>query len=86
MGLPDLRRCTNRLFISRGNCVQGVNRKSGALLAEITDTPGVHGIALANQLDKGYTSNGRDDSVTVFAAGSLKTLTKIETTGRVGPG
>lgn len=76
---------SNRLFITRGTRVQVVNPDSGLVLAEIPDTPGVHGVALANNLGKGYTSNGRDNSVTVFDLKSLKTLAKIKTTGGENP-
>ena len=65
---------SDRLFITRGDRVQVVNPTSGNLLAEIMDTPGVHGVALANELGKGYTSNGRDNSITVFDLKTLKTL------------
>src|SRR5215468_1412513 len=55
-----------RLFISRGTHVQVVDPDKGSVLADIPDTPGVHGIALAHDLGKGFISNGRDNSVTVF--------------------
>lgn len=62
---------THRLFISRADRVLVVNTLDGSLIATIGDTQGVHGIALAPDLGKGFTSNGRADSVTVF---DLKTL------------
>ena len=66
-----------RLFISRSTRVQVVDPSNGSLIAEIPDTNGVHGIALAQDLDKGFTSNGRDPSVTVFDLKSLKQTAKI---------
>jgi len=66
-----------RLFISRGTHVMVVDPYKGKVLGDIPDTPGVHGIALAQELGKGFTSNGRDNTVTVF---SLKTLKE---TGRI---
>ena len=66
-----------RLFISRGTHVMVVNPYKGSVLGEIADTPGVHGIALEHDLGKGFTSNGRENSVTVF---DLKTLKE---TGRI---
>ena len=36
-------------------------------VGEIPDTPGVHGIALATNLGRGFTSNGKDNTVTSFA-------------------
>jgi DNA-binding beta-propeller fold protein YncE len=76
---------SNRLFVARATRVQVVDPDHGTLLAEIPDTPGVHGVALANDLGKGYTSNGRDNSVTVFDLNTLKTLAKIMTTGGENP-
>ena len=76
---------SKRLFISRGTRVQVVDPATGMLLAEIADTPGVHGIALAGDLGKGYTSNGRDNSLTVFDLKSLKTLATIKTPGGENP-
>ncbi len=49
-----------RLFISHGTVVNVVSEKTGALLGTIPDTKGVHGIALAFDLNKGFISNGRD--------------------------
>jgi DNA-binding beta-propeller fold protein YncE len=70
---------SNRLFISRGQHVQVLDPRTAAVVGDIGDTPGVHGIALAPDLDKGFTSNGKDNSVTVFTASSLKTVEKINT-------
>lgn len=75
----------NRLFISRGNRVQVVDAERGVVTGEINDTQGVHGVALAPDLGKGYSSNGRDNSVTVFDLTTLKTLRKISTTGGENP-
>jgi len=75
----------HRLFISRGDRVQVVDTSDGHLIAEIPDTPGVHGIALAPGLDKGYISNGRDNSLTVFALGTLKAIGKIPTPQGLNP-
>ncbi len=70
---------SHRLFIARGQHVQVVDPRSGKVVGDIADTPGVHGIALAPELDKGFTSNGRDNSVSVFTTSSLKTTGKIAT-------
>ncbi len=75
----------NRLFIARGNRVQVINPDTGALLGEIPDTPGVHGVALAPDVDKGFTSNGRDNSVTVFDLTTLRTLRTIKTPNGENP-
>jgi YVTN family beta-propeller protein len=68
-----------RLFISRGTRVDVIGTESGKILGTIPDTQGVHGIALAKELNRGYTSNGRANSVTVFELDTLKVIqeTKI---------
>jgi YVTN family beta-propeller protein len=66
-----------RLFIARADRVLVVDTRDGALLKTIPGTAGVHGVALVPDLAKGFTSNGRADTVTVF---DLKTL---ETTGTI---
>jgi YVTN family beta-propeller protein len=54
-----------------------VDTVTGKQIGEIPDTAGVHGIAIDRSLGRGYTSNGRDNSVTVFDLKTLKTLGKI---------
>jgi YVTN family beta-propeller protein len=66
-----------RLFVSRGTRVMVIDPAAGTVLAEIPDTPGVHGIALAPDLGKGFTSNGRDNSVSVFDLKTLKVTGKV---------
>jgi YVTN family beta-propeller protein len=60
-----------RLFIARSDRVLVVNPHDGSVIATIPDTPGVHGIALAPALGKGFTSNGHADTVVVFDLASL---------------
>jgi YVTN family beta-propeller protein len=67
----------NRLFISRGTHVMVVDADSGAVVGDIPDTQGVHGIALADEFGKGYTSNGRASNVTVFDLKTLKVLKQV---------
>ena len=60
-----------RLYISRATHVIVLDLDSGKTVGDIPDTPGVHGIALAPELGRGFTSNGREGTVTIF---DLKTL------------
>jgi YVTN family beta-propeller protein len=71
-----------RLFISRGAHVMVVDPMTGTVLGDIPNTPGVHGIVLAPELGKGFTSNGADGSVTVFDLHSLKPITTIATSAK----
>lgn len=76
---------SHRLFISRATHVQVVDPDSGTVLADIPDTPGVHGIALADDLGRGFISNGGDNSITVFDLKTLGSVTKIRTEGGEAP-
>ncbi len=71
-----------RLFISHSTVTQVMDIKSGKLIHTIEDTKGVHGIALAYDLNKGFISNGKDSSVTVFDLKTFEVLTKIPVTGK----
>jgi YVTN family beta-propeller protein len=73
---------SRRLFVSRSTHVMVFDTKKDVLIGDIPNTSGVHGIALAQDLGKGFTSNGRDSSVTVFDYKSLATLGVIKVTGR----
>jgi YVTN family beta-propeller protein len=73
---------TKRLFISRATHVMVIDPSNGAIVGDIPGTGGVHGIAIAGDLGKGYTSNGRDNTVTVFDLSSLKTLATVAITGQ----
>ncbi len=71
-----------RIFVSHGSVAQAVDLKSGALAGTIPDAKGIHGIAVAADLNKGFTSNGRDTSVTVFNLKTLEVMANIKVTGR----
>ncbi len=73
---------SKRLFVSRATHVMVVDPHSGSVVGDIPNTPGVHGIALAPDLRKGFTSNGADGTITVFALPSLETLATIQTNGK----
>jgi DNA-binding beta-propeller fold protein YncE len=56
-----------------------VDPDSGKTLDEIPDTPGVHGVALAPDLGRGFTSNGRESMITIFDLKTLKPIQKVKT-------
>jgi YVTN family beta-propeller protein len=74
----------NHLFVSRSDHVQVLDTTSGKVVANIADTAGVHGVAIAQDLNLGFTSNGRSDTITVFELDSLNTIDTVKTTG-AGP-
>src|SRR5580698_7943604 len=71
-----------RLFISRATRVDVVSVETGKLIGSIPDTEGVHGIALAKALNRGFTSNGRSNSVTVFDLDTLKITQEVPVPGK----
>lgn len=70
------------LFVSRGDRVLVIAVDQRKQIGTIADTPGVHGIALVPALNRGFTSNGKGASVTVFDLDSLKPLATITGTGQ----
>jgi YVTN family beta-propeller protein len=71
----------SRLYVSHGNVVQVIDVTNNSVVGTIPDTKGVHGIALANDLGKGFISNGRDTSVTVIDLKKLALIAKVKVTG-----
>ena len=71
----------HRLFIAHGTQVQVLDTERLALAGTIPDTPGVHGIALATDLGRGYISAGRSGTIVVFDLKTLKRLKEIKATG-----
>ncbi len=69
---------SHRLFISRATRVMVVDTTSGKQVGEIPDTTGVHGITFDFASGRGYTSNGREDTVSVFNLKSLAVEKKIK--------
>src|SRR3954465_12711774 len=70
-----------RLYISRGTHVIVLDLDSGKNVGDVPDTAGVHGIALAPELGRGFSSNGREGTVTIF---DMKTLAPIGAKVKVG--
>jgi YVTN family beta-propeller protein len=71
---------SRRVYISHGSHVVVLDADTGKVVGDIPETQGVHGIAFAPDAGRGFTSNGRANTVTVF---DLKTL-KTETTVKAG--
>jgi DNA-binding beta-propeller fold protein YncE len=67
-----------RFYISRGTHVMVVDADTGKSVGDIADTPGVHGIALAPELGRGFVSNGREGTVSIFDIKTLVTSSKVK--------
>src|SRR4026207_398984 len=73
---------TGRVFVSRSNHVMVIDGATGKVLGDIPNTPGVHGAGIAPKAGHGFTTNGGDETVTMF---DLKTLTVLRQI-TIGPG
>src|SRR5437762_2644627 len=62
-----------RLYVSHATHVVVVDLDSNKVVGDIPDTPGVHGIAIAPELNRGFISDGRGNTVTIFDLKTLKT-------------
>jgi DNA-binding beta-propeller fold protein YncE len=70
---------SRRLYISRSTHVMVVDIDTDKLVADISDTPGVHGIALAPELKRGFISNGKADTATIFDLNTWKVIGQVKT-------
>lgn len=69
------------LYISHGNIVQIIDSKTGTVLGTVENLNGVHGIALAENLNRGFISSGKDSLVVVFDLNSFNVSERIKVTG-----
>lgn len=70
-----------RLYVSHATKMVVIDIDRDTVVGELTDTPGIHGIAIAPELGRGFTSNGRDSSVTIFDVKTLAVLGRVKVTG-----
>src|SRR5437763_1769270 len=66
-----------RIYLSHGTQVDVVDADSGKMVGTIADTPGVHGAAIASEFKHGFTSNGRENKVSMFDPVNLQLIKKI---------
>jgi YVTN family beta-propeller protein len=76
---PSVDSATHLLYLSRANRVTIVDTKSGTTVGEIPDTDGVHGIALAADLNRGFISCGKANLVKVFDLKTRAVLASVAT-------
>ncbi len=68
-----------RLYVSHGTQVEVLDVDSGAIVGSIPKTPGVHGVAIAPELGRGFVSNGQASTVTIFDLKTLKPIADVPT-------
>lgn len=69
----------HRLYVSHATQTEVVDTSTDKVIGTIPGTTGVHGIAIANDLGRGFTSDGMDNDVTVFDLKTLQVITKVKT-------
>lgn len=72
---------SQRLFVSHGNVVNVIDLKTEKVIGKISDTKGVHGIAIANNLNKAFITDGAENAVTVINLNSLELIEKVPIKG-----
>ena len=68
-----------RVYVSRGTHTMVIDADTYAVVGDIPDTQGVHGVAIASDLGRGFTSNGRSNDVTIFDLKTLKAIGNAKT-------
>jgi YVTN family beta-propeller protein len=68
-----------RLYVSHGTQVEVLDVDSGAIVGKIENTQGVHGIAIAPDLGRGFVSDGQSSTVTIFDLKTLKSIAEVST-------
>jgi len=69
------------LYASHGTAVNVVDLKTETVIGTIGDMKGVHGIAVVNDLNRGFISDGKGNAVVAFDTKTLKTIKAIPITG-----
>lgn len=69
----------HRLYVTHGTKIVVIDTGTDAVVGEIDDTPGVHGFAIAPDLQRGFSSNGREAMAGIVDLKTLKTLSKVAT-------
>jgi len=67
-----------RVYLSHATQVDVIDADSGKVVGTIADTPGVHGVAIASEFKHGFTSNGRENKVSMFDPATLALIKKID--------
>jgi DNA-binding beta-propeller fold protein YncE len=68
-----------RLYVTHANRIVVIDVEKDSVAGEIGDTPGVHGFALAPELGRGFSSNGKEAKASIVDLKSLKTIMKVPT-------
>jgi hypothetical protein len=73
---------SRRLFVTHKDHVVVINMDTLKVIGDIPDSPGMGGVALSRELNRGFTANGAEDTVGVFELDTLKPIAKWKATGK----
>ena len=73
-----------RLYVSHGTEVVVIDVDKDSIVGVISNTPGVHGVAIASDLGRGVASNGGESKASVVDLKTLASITKLDTGGNPG--
>jgi DNA-binding beta-propeller fold protein YncE len=68
-----------RLYVSHATKVVVIDLAKDQVVGEVTNTPGIHGFAIAPELGRGFASNGRENKVSIVDLKTLRTISKVDT-------
>ena len=71
----------DRLYQSHANVMVVVDLAKESVVGTLANTNGIHGVAIAPELGRGFTSNGRDTTVTIFDLKTLAVISSVKVTG-----
>ncbi len=69
----------HRLYVSHATHVVVIDTQANKVVGDIPDTPGVHGFAIAADLGRGFSSNGRENKASIVDLKTLKLIQKVDT-------
>jgi YVTN family beta-propeller protein len=69
----------HRLYVSHATHVVVIDTQANKIVGDIPDTPGVHGFAIAADLGRGFTTNGRENKASIVDLKTLNLIQKVDT-------
>jgi YVTN family beta-propeller protein len=76
--IPAIDDAARRLYLPHADKVHVIDLNTNKVIGSITDTPGVHAFVAVPQLQRGFSSNGRENKVSVVDLKTLSTLKKLD--------
>ena len=75
----------HRLYVSHATHAVVIDTQTNAVVGDIPDTPGIHGVAIAADLGRGFTRHGRRNNTRIFDLPKLQLIQTVDTGTNTGP-